>query len=273
MPGQADQPLLSAAAMLGDGIASLPERVVLVFDESHMPKQPWRPWFFDARRSARSGPFRAVTNVEGRYPVAVVAAVGPGAPTAAVSVEFLAHLGVRAMVSVGVAGDLLGDRSRAMVFSVSSSVAEDGTSGRYGSHTSPDHDLAKRLADKTGNAGATAVTTDTPLRHTTADISRFRKTAQLIEMETAALFSAAHHLGVAAGAFLVTSDGYQTTEQGITWSPGNQDIVKPAVTSAVSEAIDVLARYRIPVENRDTPGRDEPGRATPGLDESMIAEP
>lgn len=243
MPEPADQPLLTPAAMLGDRVTPLPKRAVLVFDESHVPRR---------KRRRDPAPFRQVALV-GAGPgggsgagVAVVASVGPGGPTAAVTVEFLVHLGVEAIVSVGIAGDLTGDRSHATVFPVSASVAEHGPSTGYGPHRTPNPELLAALTGAVAETPAIAWSTDTPLRHTEADIIRFRASAGLIEMEVATLFAAAHRCDVAAGALLVTSDRYRNTDRGIVWSAGDPGQVRPAVDAAVGTAIEVLRRFPVP---------------------------
>lgn len=230
-------PLMTAAALLGDRVAPLPARAVLVFDESHVPKR---------RRRRTPAPFRQVALAGPDGTVAVVAAVGPGGPTAAVTVEFLAHLGVSAVVAVGVAGDLTGDLAGSAGLSVSAAIAEDGTSVRYGScqpgTTLPaDPRLSAALAEAAGRRPVVAVSTDTPLHHTEVDITRFRRSATLVEMETATLFAAGDRCGVRVGALLVPSDGYHTSDDGILWSSVDPKVVKPAVTAAVSTAVAVLA--------------------------------
>jgi uridine phosphorylase len=245
MPEPADQPLLSAAAMLGDQIERLPKRAVVVFDESHVPRR---------KRRRKPAPFRQVAVLDSGgvdTSVAVVATVGPGGPTAAVTVEFLAYLGVEAIVSVGVAGDLSGSRPGATVFPVSASVAEDGTSARYGSRLTPSSGLLSALTAAVNEPSVVAVSTDTPFRHTEADIIRFRESARLIEMETATLFAVANHCGLAAGALLVSSDGYEDTEQGMRWTAGDQRQISPAVTAAVATAVEVLGGY--PVRSDGSP--------------------
>ncbi|MEM7321484.1 MAG: hypothetical protein AAF531_00240 [Actinomycetota bacterium] len=241
MAEPADRPVLSAAAMLGDRVLPLPARAVVVFDESHVPKR---------RRRRDPAPFRRIALAGSDGDVAVVATVGPGGPTAAVTIEFLAHLGVSVVIAVGVAGDLHGvgntDRRGAGPLPVSAAVAEDGTSVRYGSHQpgatlDADARLVAALVEATGEAPVVAVSTDTPLRHGKADITRFRQSARLVEMETAALLAAGDRCAVRVGALLVPSDGYHTTDDGPVWSAADQKLVKPSVTVAVHTAIAVLA--------------------------------
>lgn len=231
MQGPADRPLLTPAALLGDRIAPLPERSVLVYDEAHVPRR---------RRRKDPSPFRQVA-LAGDGAVAVVAAIGPGAPTAAVTAEFLAHLGVRALVSVGIAGDLVGDRSCPTVFSVSTAVSAEATSVRYGAPPMADPALVAALARVSDHQPVASVTTDTPLRHTAQDISEFRRSADVIEMELAALFAASRVCGMACGALVVTSDSYNRAG----WRQGDPDLVRPAVDGAIAEAVDVLNRFDV----------------------------
>ena len=257
MQEPADQPLLSAAAMLGDRIDPLPKRAVVVFDESHVPRR---------KRRRKPAPFRQIALLGSSSAidtsVAVVATVGPGGPTAAVTVEFLAHLGVEAIVSVGVAGDLTGYGQGATVFPVSASVAEDGTSARYGDHLTASQDLLSALVDAVNEPPVVVVSTDTPLLHAEADIIRFRRWARLIEMETATLFAAANSCGLDAAALLVSSDGYRDTERGVEWVAGDQSQIGPAVTAAVSTAAEVLLGYPVR-SDRLVNRRPEPGERGP----------
>lgn len=249
MNSPADRPVLSAAAMLGDRVPPLPARAVVVFDQAHVPKR---------KRRRSPAPFRQVAAAGPGGEVAVVATVGPGGPTAAVTVEFLAHLGVRAAVAVGVAGDLTGEPDSPKMFPVGRAVAEEGTARRYGSGTTVNADpvVVAALAQATGRAPVAAVSTDTPLRHTAADIVRFRQSAQLVEMETAALFAAGHRCGVRMGALLVPSDAYRDVDGAITWSAADPATVAPTVLAAVQTAVAVLAA----VPDRDLQPPGEVGR-------------
>lgn len=204
-PGAPTRPLLSAEAIIaahGFDFEPTPT-VVVVYDESLVP----------TRRRRRSGhPFRRVARTRaGRgESIDVVLAAGPGAPVAAVTVEFLAAFGVARIVSVGICGvlDGAGGPQGARPLVVRSAVSDEGTSNHYGGNRCPDTALTELLGDALHAEPVTAVTTDVPFRQTPDRLEKLREVGDVIEMEAAALFAAADLRGVAAASILVAGDRF-----------------------------------------------------------------
>ncbi|MEM9713252.1 MAG: hypothetical protein AAGA17_13630 [Actinomycetota bacterium] len=220
-----DRPLMSVERLTGDA-ERLPERVVMVFDTSLVPRRG---------RRRRPDPFRGVAVGRGNPEVAVVAARGPGAPTAAVTIELLAHLGAGAIVAVGAAGALT-DLPTGSVHVVGAAVSDDGTSAHYGSDLRPDGSLTAGLAAALDSETVTALTTDAPLTLTAADVARHRQAGDVVEMEAAAVFAAARRRSVRAGAVLVVSDHYGDDD----WYLGDPPTVAAALSTAVSDVVGAL---------------------------------
>ena len=65
--------------------------------------------------------------------------------------------------------------------------------------------------------------------------------AEVIEMELAALFAASRVCGMACGALVVTSDSYDRNG----WRPGDPELVGPAVEAAIADAVAVLNRFDV----------------------------
>lgn len=164
--------------------------------------------------------------------------IGPGSPTCAVTVEFLAHLGVRRIVLVGVAGALDATLSTGDVVVVDGAESDEGTSAHYGSHHQPCPTLTG-LIGALGSAGS-VVTTDAPLRLTQADVDRYRLNAQAIDMELAALFAAGHTVGVSTAGVLVISDRFG--EDG--WSLGDRGIADDRVADCIDQVLRALEASR-----------------------------
>lgn len=201
---------------------ALPQSVVLVFDEGLVPRSRLR-----SLKSTDPRPFRSVAAIDAG--VAVVAAMGPGAPVAAVTVELLAALGVRQIVSVGTAGRLSASGQDPSLHLAERAVSDEGTSVHYGATLVPDHGLLDLLHSLTGASKSVTLTTDVPFRHTADRLAQHRNQAELVEMEVAAIYAAAHHHRVAAASLLVISDEFGTSD----WEP----IAGPEVTAMLSTAV------------------------------------
>lgn len=230
---------MSAAALLrGSGIEPVTSDVVLVFSMAHGPKR--------GRRNP--APFRHIGGRGGGRRgdgVDVVVAAGPGAPTAAITVEFLAELGARRIVSVGVAGAIDADLGPTSLAVVEGAMSHDGTSIAYGAEPSrlvaASPDLVSTLGSVLGTERRViAVTTDTPLRHTAADIESFATVGSVIEMECAALFAAASTCDVECAAVVAISDSY--TDQ--TWTMGDRLGADRAAAAAVRTIVGSLTSGR-----------------------------
>ncbi len=227
------QPLLTGATLVSaaDFDVRLAESIVLVFDETLVPGK-------GRMRRARRGrhPFRSVGSLADG--VDIVVTPGPGAPVAAVTVEFLAAFGVTQLISVGTAGKLTPDGPKTRV--VGRAVSDEGTSGHYGANLEPSAGLTASLLSVIGGSAATTATTDVPFRQTPDKLRSHRAVADLIEMECAAIFSAAHAFGIQAAALLVTSDVFGERD----WSRSDPVETQLALTQAVDTAVHVLAQSR-----------------------------
>ena len=225
----ADEPVLSAATMAqAAGFeVTIPPAIVLVFDESLMPRTRRR------KPAGSQHPFRQMAALDDQ--VSVVCAAGPGAPSAAVAMEFLAAFGAETVVAVGSAGDLHGSLSPSM-HAVSSAVSDEGTSGFYSTDLSADAQLSTRLADRAGGDMITTLTTDVPFRHTAARLEQHRLVADVVEMECAAIFSVANAVGVRAGALLVVSDHFEASR----WRMRDRAEVRRQLQDAVAAAVATL---------------------------------
>lgn len=227
------RPVLTAAAMIEAASFGYrpPPTVVVVFDEALVPAR--------GRRRA-DHPFRQVATIGSRRsePIDLILAPGPGAPVAAVTVEFLAALGATRIVTVGSCGVLDGtggpDGSRPLV--IRSAESDEGTSKHYGGNRSPDPTLTGLLAEELGAQSVTTITTDAPFRQTPARLAAFRRLADVVEMEAAACFAAAHLLGVAAASVLVAGDRFVDD----TWRPAPPDTAE-RLARTLANVVDALA--------------------------------
>lgn len=145
-----------------------------------------------------------------------VQSTGMGAPSAAIVLHELAELGVRRVIRVGTCGALdpaleLGELLRA-----EAALAEDGVSRSSGANgTVPaDPELVGRLRDAGAGEPVTVATTD--VFYEASDEPRRRWIAAgagAVEMETAAVYTLAPGLGIAAACLLVVTDVFPGGER------------------------------------------------------------
>lgn len=206
---------------------TMPPAIVLVFDESLMPRTRRR------KPAKPQHPFRQMAALNDQ--VSVVCAAGPGAPSAAVAMEFLAAFGAKTVVAVGSAGDLDGALAPTM-YAVRSAVSDEGTSSFYSTDLSADGELSARLAERAGHDTITTLTTDVPFRHTPARLEQHRLVADVVEMECAAIFGVANAVGLRAGALLVVSDHFEADQ----WRMRDRAEVRRELQDAVATATATL---------------------------------
>lgn len=217
-----DEPMLTGAVMAQRhrwGVELSPT-VIVGFDEMMLPRRHAR-----RRLGAPSpAPFRRVVQLADR--LSMVIAPGMGAPVAAVTVEFLAALGVERLIVVGTAGDLHGDPALGgEVLVVDAAVSDEGTAAHY--MPSPangrylcDPAMTQVLATGLQRPVVTTVSTDVPFRHTSERLSAHRSSAAVVEMELSAVIAAATRFGLAAAAAVVVSDHFGEAS----WFPATADI-------------------------------------------------
>ena len=130
----------------------------------------------------------------------------PGGPTAAVTIDLLATLGVSSVVAVGLAASLRHELSTGEVVVAGDAVADECVSKRYGGHLDADPHLTAALSASLGASVVTAATTDAPFRQFPHDVARLAHQAAVLEMEGAALFAASFQCSIRCGLVLVVSD-------------------------------------------------------------------
>ncbi len=146
--------------------------------------------------------------------VGVVEGFGVGAPVAALVLEELAALGVRRVISVGIAGALPVEVGFADVVLCTGALRDEGTSHHYRAaerYAHPCAGLTDALRRELA-AGATffegpSWTVDALYRETLEKARAYRDEGVVtVEMEAAALFVVAEHCGVEAAAAFTVSD-------------------------------------------------------------------
>jgi uridine phosphorylase len=150
----------------------------------------------------------------GRW-VLVTKAAGVGAPTAAMTLEEHAALGVKTFVNLGTAGGLQPAMRVGAIVVCDRAIRDEGTSFHYlpaseYSHACPGLTRAllgaieaKGLPVRTG----TSWTTDAPYRETTEEVRRYRdQGVATVEMEAAALFAVGEFRRVCVSAVFSVSD-------------------------------------------------------------------
>ena len=232
-------PALSAQAMI-DALgydAELAKSVVLVYDAGLLPPRS------TTRKQQRSRhPFRQIGSLSND--VDIVVAAGPGAPVAAITVAFLAAFGVEQIVAVGTAGHLDTESPTSppeLHYVIDRAESDEGTSAHYSDDLTADRHLVTGLGKWFEGPPRIALTTDVPFRHTPTRLASHRERADVVEMECAALFAAAHHFSIAAAAVLVLSDLFDGNQ----WSlVADSPARAKALQRAVTVAANVLAEPR-----------------------------
>jgi len=209
---------------------TLAPSVVLVFDQSLVPPRATK-----RHHRASSHPFRQVGSLAAN--VDIVVAPGPGAPVAAITVEFLAALGVRQLISVGQAG-LLTEIDTDTVYAIKRAESDEGTARHYSNNLGANDEITASILEVLDEPARVTLTTDVPFRHTPARLAAHQARADFVEMECAAIFSAAQHFGLAAGAALVPSDVFAASG----WRQLPPADVQRSMQQTVQNASRVLAQ-------------------------------
>ena len=197
---------LDAAALLASMPSSAPDLGTAAVVALHPFAVPKRSVVARLRQRGRTvAPFADVV-VDPATGVSTVVPHGPGPAVASVTVELLAELGVRSIVTAGVAGwndpTQIEPTSPSKLFAVDRADGIDSLTSRYSEP--PLRADPALLAGAVGRCPGLRVerahTTATPLR--TGDVDG----PCLVEMEAAMIYAVASALGVAALSLVVVSD-------------------------------------------------------------------
>jgi uridine phosphorylase len=133
-------------------------------------------------------------------------ATGMGGPSAAVVLADLAELGVRRAIRVGSCSAIDPALRLGQLLAVGEAHAWGGPGGGAGAAVLPDPTLARRLLEELGEGGraGTVASLDT-LPGTDAAARPPAASAEVADMQTAALFSRGESLGVAMAAILIVT--------------------------------------------------------------------
>lgn len=135
---------------------------------------------------------------------------GRGAPQAADTLETLAALGVKRVLSIGMCGSFVESVPEGTIVVPNRAYSEEGTSLHYYpaiEFAEPDAELQRALMAMPNTIAAPIVTTDAVFRQTYYKERLWReKGAVGVDMETSALFSVGRALGLRVAAALMVSD-------------------------------------------------------------------
>lgn len=135
---------------------------------------------------------------------------GRGAPQAADTVETLAALGVKTIIAVGMCGAFDERIHLGEIIAPQKAFVEEGTSLHYYESIDasfPDNNLFDIATSLLNINTYSVVSTDAVYRQTFCKEQLWRKNGAVgVDMETSAVFSVSHHLGLRAVALLMASD-------------------------------------------------------------------
>ena len=191
-----------------------------------------------------------------------VSLVGPfvGAPYAVMLLETLVAWGVRHFFFYGWCGAVSPEVKIGDILLPTAAFIDEGTSVHYCdwreaatvSHPTPAsvRQIRRLLEPESTRLHAGAVwTTDAIFRETRDKIRRFQAEGALgVDMETSALFSAAHYRGVAIGGILVVSDELSSLH----WLPGFKTEAFASGRSLACEMIKRLCQHPLSIRTSPT---------------------
>lgn len=144
---------------------------------------------------------------------------GRGAPHAADTVETLAALGVKRIITVGMFGAFGESVEIGDIIVPERALIEEGLSHHYfdsPEYSYPDESLASRLSELTGAERAQIVSTDSVYRQTYFKERLWRERGAIgVDMETSAVFSVSNYLGISAATVLIASDKHPIDETAV----------------------------------------------------------
>jgi DeoD family purine-nucleoside phosphorylase len=138
-----------------------------------------------------------------------IQSTGMGGASAAIVVEELIGLGAETLIRIGTCGALAGELELGTLLPVEAALAADGASRALGANerVTADERLASALAEATGQAAVTCVSTDLfydPREDLAA--TWLKRGAAVIEMEAAAVMQVARNHEVPAACLLAVTD-------------------------------------------------------------------
>lgn len=147
---------------------------------------------------------------------------GWGSPMAVDTLETLAALGVKKIISIGMFGAFAEGVNSGDILIPGKAFTEEGTSFHYFDkieYSKPNAQLHRKALRHFDNAKAySIVTTDAPYRQTFYKENLWReKGAVGVDMETSALFSVGKYLDVHVVSVLIASDKHPMKENGECW--------------------------------------------------------
>lgn len=146
---------------------------------------------------------------------------GRGAPQAVDTVETLAALGVKTIIAVGMCGAFSEQVHAGEIIAPEKAFVEEGTSFHYYESIDasfPDADLLQMAVSLFHTGTYPIVSTDAVYRQTFRKERLWReKGAVGVDMETSAVFSVAHYLGLRAAALLMVSDVHPLGQDDPKW--------------------------------------------------------
>lgn len=171
---------------------------------------------------------------------------GIGAPVVAVILEEMAALGIRKVISVGIAGVLDNDSACGDVLLAREAIRDEGTSHHYADPSKPAKAslrLTACLKQTLGQRGTEARSgivwsTDAPYRETREEVQHYQQQGVIaVEMEAAALFTVSTVLGIEAACGLVAADSLASG----TWQPiSDSGAVRQSLQTLLSASVDAL---------------------------------
>ena len=139
--------------------------------------------------------------------ILTIQSTGMGGPSAAIVISELADLGARRLVRVGTCGALDGALELGELVIAAEAIVADGASRALNAaeREYPDAELLRGLVASGSGRPAVVVSTDL-FYDSTRNTEWIEAGAQVVEMETAALFTLARTRGVQAASVLIVSD-------------------------------------------------------------------
>ncbi|MFB6075574.1 MAG: nucleoside phosphorylase [Candidatus Aenigmatarchaeota archaeon] len=154
----------------------------------------------------------------------IIGNFGIGAPTTAIIIEELAELGVKNIISLGLAGSLDEDLEMGKAVICNRAIRDEGTTYHYtqGSrYAEPTKDYNEKIKDIFREEGMDFIegltwTIDAPYRETLEEVQMYKEEGvKTVEMEASAIFVVGKFRGLEVASIFVVSDHLTETD----WKP------------------------------------------------------